>query len=113
MITDEVDGVVRTVDDVDDAIRHAGLLQQVDENHAGCRVPLRGLHDVGVAADGADREHPGRVPIFSMPQLTPKKDNKQAFFNVKITANHCCQQQISMGVSCEAQFLCESIDCTK
>ena len=86
MITDEVDGVVRTVDDVDDAIGHAGLLQQVDENHAGCRVPLRGLHDVGVAADGADREHPGRVPIFSMPQLTPKKDNKQAFFNVKITA---------------------------
>ena len=27
VITDEVDGVVRTVDDVDDAIGHAGLLQ--------------------------------------------------------------------------------------
>lgn len=60
MITDEVNSVVLSVDDVDDSVGHAGLLCKLDQGHAGRGVTLRGLHDVGVAADGCHREHPER-----------------------------------------------------
>ena len=58
VVADEVDGVVLAVDDVDDAVGHAGLPQELDERHARGGVPLGGLHHVRVAADGAHREHP-------------------------------------------------------
>ena len=58
VVADEVDGVVLSVDDVDDPVRHAGLLHEFDQGHAGRGVALRGLHDVGVAADGGHGKHP-------------------------------------------------------
>merc|ERR1719322_527801 len=60
MITDEVDGVMLTVDDIDDTIWHTRLLEKLQQRHAGRGVPLTGLHDVGVAADGGHGEHPQR-----------------------------------------------------
>ena len=60
VITDEVDGVVLAVDHVHNTVRHPGLLQQLQQGHAGGGVPLAGLHDVGVAADCRHREHPER-----------------------------------------------------
>ena len=58
MITDKVNSIVRAMNNVDNSIRHTGFFQQVDEHHASCGVPLRGLHDVRVATDGAHGEHP-------------------------------------------------------
>ena len=53
MITDKVDGIVLAVDDVDDAVGAAGLLEELDQGHAGRWVPLAWLDDVGVAASHA------------------------------------------------------------
>lgn len=58
MITDKVDGIVRPVNDVDHAVGHASLLQHIHEHHARRWVALGRLHDVRVAANGPDREHP-------------------------------------------------------
>ena len=58
VITDEVDSVVLTMDNIDHTVRHTSLLQQLQQRHARRGVPLTGLHDVGVAADGGHGEHP-------------------------------------------------------
>ena len=60
IITNEVDTVVLAVDDIDHAVRKTGLLEQLEQRHAGGGVPLTWLHDVGVATDGRHREHPER-----------------------------------------------------
>ena len=61
MITDEVDTVVLAVDDVDDPVRAAGLLEQLDEGQAGRRVPLTRLHHVGVPADNTCTERNDKI----------------------------------------------------
>ena len=48
MITDEVDTVMLTMDHIDCPIRSSSISEQLHQSHAGCGVPLTGLHDVGV-----------------------------------------------------------------
>ena len=57
VVADEVDGVVGSVNDVDDAVRCAGFAQHVDEHHAGAGISLRGLDDVRVSASQGNWEH--------------------------------------------------------
>ncbi len=51
-------GVSATLDNVDDAIGHSGLLEEIEEDLHGSGDLLRGLHDVGVTEGDGQREHP-------------------------------------------------------
>ena len=57
MVADEVDRVVSSVDDVDDAVGCAGFTQHLDQHHARAGISLGGLDDVGVAAGEGDGVH--------------------------------------------------------
>ena len=60
MVEQGVDGVLAAVDEVDDARREAGLLDQLEDAALNDRVLLGGLEDEGVAAgDGVGQEPEG------------------------------------------------------
>jgi len=58
VITDKVDSVLGSMNDVEDTGRDAGLLSKLGQDHSGTRVFLGGLEDAGVTNDVGKREHP-------------------------------------------------------
>ncbi len=50
MVADKIDCVVLAVNDIDNAVRAACLLEELHQGHARRRVTLTRLHDVRVAA---------------------------------------------------------------
>lgn len=57
MVANEVDGIVRSVDHVHDAIGSSRFAKHVDEHHARARIAFRWLDDVRVAAYESNGEH--------------------------------------------------------
>ena len=60
LVDDKVDRLSRTVDDVDNTGREAGLLGKLSEDHARTGVALRGLDDNCVTSNGGDGDGPER-----------------------------------------------------
>ena len=58
MLEQRVDGDLVAVHDVEDAVRQAGLLEELGRQQRGGRVLLRGLEDEAVAAGDRGRPHP-------------------------------------------------------
>ena len=57
VVQDEVDGLVRAVNDVDHTGRYSRLVEQLHEEHARSRVALGRLDDHRVATHERHREH--------------------------------------------------------
>lgn len=60
LVKDEVDSAVSAVDDVNNTLGEASLLDQLGQDHGRARVTFGGLEDKGVAGDGGDRNAPER-----------------------------------------------------
>ena len=60
MVKERVDAFAVAVDDVEDAVRHAGFGQQLAQSHRRQRHFFRGLQYERVTASERDREHPKR-----------------------------------------------------
>ncbi len=50
-VTHGIHCLLLPMDDVEDTFRKSSLVGQLDQEHAGTRVLLTGLHDVGVTTD--------------------------------------------------------------
>lgn len=60
LVQDEVDSAVSSVDDVNDTLGEASLLNKLSKNDGGTRVTLGGLEDQGVTSNGSNRNTPER-----------------------------------------------------
>jgi hypothetical protein len=60
IIADEVDGVLGSMDNIEDTCGDTGLLGKLSEDHSRTRILLRWLDDAGVSNDVSKREHPER-----------------------------------------------------
>lgn len=58
VLDDVVDGIVTTVDQVDDTLRELDVLEELGQKSGGTSNLFGGLQDVGVTAGDTDGEHP-------------------------------------------------------
>jgi hypothetical protein len=54
VVTDEVDAVVGSVDDIENTLRYAGLMRELHKTHSSGRHALRRLQHVSVACSCVD-----------------------------------------------------------
>ena len=69
---------MRTVDNVHDAVGHAGLLREASQEHRGVRRLLRRLDDEGVAGGDSEGEHLQYRKKRELPVVIARRDHLQA-----------------------------------
>ncbi len=102
MFQQRIDRRLVAVDDVEDAVRQARLVQQFREAHRRRRIALGGLQHEGVAAGERHREHPHRHHDREIERRDARRDAQRL-----AQAEH-----VDAGADVVAEFPLQQVRCT-